>query len=93
MPPKLWHFTGRWSNPKRYRVALRLTYRGNKLRKDFSNLNGKEVQLRTVHGNSISKYYPGEQKLVPYGEDTGKLFADNDLSWIASGDVKLIEDQ
>ena len=70
-------------------ISIRPEYKGRHPRRDYSSIQGKEVRLQHIGWQNEDENYPGEEMLMPSFIDKKmqQFFRDNDIIWIASGDV------
>ncbi len=75
--------------PRKFKIAIRETFKGRKARGDFSKIQGKEVLLIHCGWQGEDELYPNEEMLMPdfNNEEMQDLFKNNDLIWFASGDL------
>lgn len=75
----------------RVKLSLRPTYKGRLVKQQLMFLDGRIMNMVVMWEMGEDDPYPGEFALQPYSEENKKLFYDNGLMWIASGDVAELE--
>lgn len=73
------------------RVKLRESYEGRALKPKVLELEGKTLRLTVLWRMGEDDLYPGEFALGPHGLESTEAMGAADLTWIASGDVEVIE--
>ena len=78
--------------PRLFKISIREEYKGRCQSRDFSSIQGKVVLLRHAGYQGEDESYPNEEMLMPDFKDekTSNIFEENDLTWLASGDLDEI---
>ena len=76
----------------RCRIKLRSEYEGQPLKPNVLELNGKVFNLMCCWQIDEGERYSNEYALEPYRKDKAAVeaFENAGISWIASGDIKVI---
>ena len=73
------------------KIKLRKEYKGQILKEGLKLLEGKEIVLEALWLMDTEDPYPGEWAMGPVSiEDKKLMFANCNISWIASGDIQII---
>jgi len=74
------------------RIKIRPTFQGRKAKPKVQELNGIVLLMQVLWEEDDEDKYPGEYALKPYDKDTWfKWSEENEVGWIASGDVEILE--
>jgi len=78
--------------PRKFKIQLRKTTHGMKIRPEILRLEGKIVTLINCGFQGSDEKYPGEEMLWPEPRTPdAHLFDECGIVWIASGDVVELE--
>ena len=75
-------------------VKLRTEYKGRPIRPECEPLNGRTLEFRRGWLMNDDDPYPGEIAWIPTNQDelTGICGAAVVITWLASGDLKIIDE-
>lgn len=71
-------------------VELRHHYKGRKLKPKIRKLNNLKVELTAMFQFEDFEFYSDEFAMMP-SEESVESFLQAGISWIASGDIKILQ--